>query len=290
MTEVKIVDLLDNIALGKGAFVRLERTVTGAFAMEGSFDWPGFNDPNADEDDINGPDGNGHNGGGAQDDGKNPKGDGDVTVDDDGDTGGGNPPNPNTGPGEPPAPPTGNPGPTTPPGDKDPDEVPVVLPPGADPNDPLTYLVNGRLITIYYNGQVLRTYLIDADEWALNGLSNFYIWLYTSDGTLVPTPPAPVVLGDPPVGGWTYDVYALNWTYPVGWFNTGPLNTQRPWGPDICIMDDDSVVCQFEISDDTIRAARLVFRFGYENQTIGFNDAVIIWEAGYGRYLVPVLD
>ena len=267
-------------------FIKFNRIPIGVFAMEGAGnEWPGFNSAGPRDDDIN-------DDGGAQEDGKNPTGDGDVTVDDDGGNGDDEViKNPNTGTPNPVIPtPKPNPTPTDDDDDKDPDKVPVVLPPGADPNDPLTYLVNGRLITIYYNGQVLRTYLIDADEWALNGLSNFYIWLYTSDGTLVVDAPTPVLLGDPPIGGWTYDVYALNWTYPVGWFNTGPLNTQRPWGPDICIMDDDSVVCQFEISDDIIRAARRVFHFGRVNEPVGFDDAVIIWEAGFGRYLVPVLD
>jgi len=160
-------------------------------------------------------------------------------------------------------------------------EFTVTLPAGADPEIPLTYVVDGRLVQVWHDGVVLDTfYLLTPD------LEDFCVNVVSSSGNPLPELPDPDVQQETP----TYMIDTSMQQTDVFLKGDGDFVGTVFVGPNVLIDADNNVEVTWDVaSPDDLDGKRVVWLFGYENPPIGFEDAALIAESGNGKYLRAVL-
>lgn len=169
---------------------------------------------------------------------------------------------------------------------KDPDGNVVAvgdLPPGTDPNSPLTIRVNGRVITVLSGGQVVVTYLIPEAHYNLNP-STFWIGYVDSEGHMTGDP---LPLTTPPLNGWRYLIDTAFTERPLGhdprlWLYAPNQYSEAIW------EDQDGTIRSSRLPDMlVVDQARWSVYHGYAVEC-DYSLAVRVWEAGLSRFLSPV--
>lgn len=157
----------------------------------------------------------------------------------------------------------------------------VTLPEGADPDIPLTYIVDGRLVTVMHNGIVVGAFYLPAPD-----LDDFCVTVLLSTGDPAVDLPDPDVVVTTP----TYMVDTSMRSTDVFMVSEGDHEGVVYYGPSVFITADNEVEVMWDFaSPDDIEGKRVVWLFGYENPPIDFNDAALIAASGNGKYLIPVL-
>jgi hypothetical protein len=157
----------------------------------------------------------------------------------------------------------------------------VTLPEGADPDIPLTYIVDGRLVTVMHNGIVVGAFYLPAPD-----LDDFCVTVLLSTGDPAVDLPDPDVVVTTP----TYMVDTSMRSTDVFMVSEGDHEGVVYYGPSVFITADNEVEVLWDFaSPDDIEGKRVVWLFGYENPPIDFNDAALIAASGNGKYLIPVL-
>jgi len=157
----------------------------------------------------------------------------------------------------------------------------VTLPAGANPAIPLTYIVDGRLVTVMHNGVVVGAFYLPSPD-----LDDFCVTVLLSTGDPATDLPDPDVVVTTP----TYMVDTSMRSTDVFMVSEGDHEGVVYYGPSVFVTADNEVEVMWDFaSPDDIEGKRVVWLFGYENPPIGFNDAALIAASGNGKYLIPVL-
>ncbi len=157
----------------------------------------------------------------------------------------------------------------------------VTLPAGANPAVPLSYIVDGRLVTVMHNGVVVGAFYLPAPD-----LDDFCVTVLLSTGDPAVDLPDPDVVVTTP----TYMVDTSMRSTDVFMVSEGDHEGVVYYGPSVFITADNEVEVVWDFaSPDDIEGKRVVWLFGYENPPIDFNDAALIAASGNGKYLIPVL-
>lgn len=157
----------------------------------------------------------------------------------------------------------------------------VTLPEGADPDIPLTYIVDGRLVTVMHNGVVVGGFYLPSPD-----LDDFCVTVLLSTGDPATDLPEPDVVVTTP----TYMVDTSMRFTDVFMVGEGNHEGVVYYGPSVFITADNEVEVMWDFaSPDDIEGKRVVWLFGYDNPPIDFNDAALIAASGNGKYLIPVL-
>ena len=157
----------------------------------------------------------------------------------------------------------------------------VTLPAGANPAIPLTYIVDGRLVTVMHNGVVVGGFYLPSPD-----LDDFCVTVLLSTGDPATDLPDPDVVVTTP----TYMVDTSMRSTDVFMVSEGDHEGVVYYGPSVFITADNEVEVVWDFaSPDDIEGKRVVWLFGYENPPIDFNDAALIAASGNGKYLIPVL-
>lgn len=157
----------------------------------------------------------------------------------------------------------------------------VTLPEGADPDIPLSYIVDGRLVTVMHNGVVVGAFYLPTPD-----LDDFCVTVLLSTGDPATDLPDPDVVVTTP----TYMVDTSMRSTDVFMVSEGDHEGVVYYGPSVFITADNEVEVMWDFaSPDDIEGKRVVWLFGYDNPPIDFNDAALIAASGNGKYLIPVL-
>lgn len=156
-------------------------------------------------------------------------------------------------------------------------ECTVTLPEGANPAVPLTYLADGHLVSVLYEGTVLDVFYVEDTD-----LSTFCVTVLSSTGTPVTgLPDAEVDTVTP-----TYTVDTSMQTTDVFMVGEGDHVGVVYYGPSVFITSDNEVEVMWDFaSPDDFEGKRVVWLFGYDNPPLSFEDAALIAASGNGRYL-----
>lgn len=155
----------------------------------------------------------------------------------------------------------------------------VTLPVGADPDTELVYLVDGSLVQVLYEDTVLDTFYVPGGD-----LDTFCVTVLTASGETPPGPlPTPIVTLA--TGG--YELDAGEDQLDVFMRREGDFVGRVRRGPNLFISDGDEVdVSLFYQSPSGVQDKRVARLFGYVyDELLSFEDALLIVQAGYGKYL-----
>ena len=177
----------------------------------------------------------------------------------------GTPPDPTTG--APPAPVT--PGPTEPG-----DGVSILLPPGTSLPVELTYVVDGEVVLIVHDGEVVETVFVPGGD-----LSGLVLHVYVGGVNVTAT--VTVVYATPAYALDTSFATVDKFLWDVSQHFIGDVEI----GVNLFIDGEDAVSCVWDYASSDLTDKRVVYLFGYESPQLSFADASLIAQAGFGRYL-----
>lgn len=154
----------------------------------------------------------------------------------------------------------------------------VTLPAGADPGEPLVYLVDGRLVQVLHGGVVLDTFYLPTPD-----LDEFCVTVLSSSGVPLTGLPDPVVT---PVTPDSYRVATGAEETDLFMRGEGDFVGRVLRGPSLLVSADSVIETWDVVSPDDFGDEVTVLQFGYEYPVVDFVTAARIAEAGFGRYLL----
>jgi hypothetical protein len=166
----------------------------------------------------------------------------------------------------------------------------ATLPPGAGQNNWMAFYVDGDLVQVHYGGRVVLVWRMPpkvhqqfVDGGAFMGFYNSFTKQWQAEA-----PPGWPPAQPPPLNGWAYLVDSRHW---VGESGGNVLSHGiRIDADDVLVFPGDRAVVGQALQDDVIQSAPIKYIAGRDlpEVVLSRDDALLVWDAGYGQYLYPV--